>query len=388
MGLTLKRREDGAWVARADMGSDWTGRRRQRMKVIDGSLSEEEAMAAARAWEESGAPARSDARLCDAVDRYISYVDAQGASPNSVLTYKMFARKLRALAPRALVSDVDALAAEEMEHALLTGKAGGRRLSRRTVLGFHWFLSGFFRWAVSHGVADANPMREVAKPSAAGGEAEPLCDADLRALMGWAKPRAAGELECPNEERLVAFAAWIALVTGMRESEILALRPRDVRPSMGDVHVCGTLVESGGRAWRKERPKSSSGFRNVALTPADMGVVEGHIAWVSPRRPSDPLLPDGGTWFKPSKFRSRFAALRDRLGLDRSVVFHTLRHTHATIWLMNGGDLKSLQERLGHSDFATTARVYGHVVPGRDSQGARAVSAALEAGTVGRVGGG
>ena len=117
-----------------------------------------------------------------------------------------------------------------------------------------------------------------------------------------------------------------------------------------------------------------------------METMETYASWAAPRA-SDPLVPDGGEWMKPSKFRYRFSALRKELGISRGVVFHTLRHTHATIWLMNGGDLKSLQERLGHADFATTARVYGHVVPGRDSQGAEAVSAALAEGTVGRVAG-
>ena len=385
MGFTLKRRGDGAWVARADLGRDWTGRRRQRMKVFDASLTEREAMARALEWQGAASSPRSDARLADAIDRFISYADAKGASPNSVSTYRMFAKKVRALAPRLLVADFDALAAEEMEHALLTG-ATGRRLSRRTVLSFHWFMSSAFNWMVSHGIAESNPMRDVERPRPEGSEAEPLSDEDLQSLMGWALPRVRGERSCPDSDRATAFMVWCALVTGMRESEILALRPRDIRPSMGDVHVGGTIVESGGRAWRKERPKSSSGYRNIALTPADMETMKTYASWAAPRA-SDPLVPDGGEWMKPSKFRSRFSALRKELGISRGVVFHTLRHTHATIWLMNGGDLKSLQERLGHADFATTARVYGHVVPGRDSQGAEAVSAALAEGTVGRVAG-
>lgn len=381
---TLRRRADGAWVARVDLGSDWTGRRRQRQRLIDGALSEDEARAEAEAWA-GAAFSASDAPLADALDRYISFIGAAGASPNTVATYSGFARHVRRLAPRALVSEIDPLAAEELEHALLTGAGGGRRLSKRTVLTFHFFLSGAYRWMVSHGIAEDNPLREVARPSPERLEAEPLCDEDLRRLQGWAVPRMRGEEECSDKQRTTAFAIWLALATGARESEILAFRPRDVRWSMSDVHVGGTVVESGGRAWRKEKPKSSSGYRNIALTAPDMDELRAYLAWLDPPRQSAPLVSTDGRWLKPSVFRDRFRAVREELRLSEGVVFHTLRHTHATIWLMNGGDLKSLQERLGHADFATTARIYGHVVPGRDSQGAEAVRAALDAGTVGRV---
>jgi integrase len=52
------------------------------------------------------------------------------------------------------------------------------------------------------------------------------------------------------------------------------------------------------------------------------------------------------------------------------VRFHTLRHTHATLLIASGVDAKTVSERLGHADVATTLRYYGHVMPGRDRQAA------------------
>ena len=54
------------------------------------------------------------------------------------------------------------------------------------------------------------------------------------------------------------------------------------------------------------------------------------------------------------------------------MTFHSLRHTHASWCLAHGVDLKTLSERLGHADEATTLRIYAHVMPGRDAAAARA----------------
>lgn len=69
-------------------------------------------------------------------------------------------------------------------------------------------------------------------------------------------------------------------------------------------------------------------------------------------------------------------AMRERLGLDPHLTFHSLRHTYATMLLMSGVDPKTVSEQMGHADVATTLRVYGHVMPGR---GERVADVAAEA---------
>ena len=56
--------------------------------------------------------------------------------------------------------------------------------------------------------------------------------------------------------------------------------------------------------------------------------------------------------------------------MPRGFTFHDLRHTHATWLLTHGVDLKTVSERLGHADEATTLRTYAHVLPGRDAYAA------------------
>ena len=73
---------------------------------------------------------------------------------------------------------------------------------------------------------------------------------------------------------------------------------------------------------------------------------------------------------RPSKVSEAFADMRDRLGLPKDTSFHTLRHTHATWLLMDGVDMRTIQERLGHYDVSLTLRTYSHIMPGRDQAAA------------------
>lgn len=46
----------------------------------------------------------------------------------------------------------------------------------------------------------------------------------------------------------------------------------------------------------------------------------------------------------------------------RRIRFHDLRHTHASILLYKGVDIKTISERLGHSDILTTLNIYTHII--------------------------
>ena len=72
-----------------------------------------------------------------------------------------------------------------------------------------------------------------------------------------------------------------------------------------------------------------------------------------------------------------FKRLLSRAGLPRTVRFHDLRHTCATLLLSRGVHPKLVQELLGHAKIAITLDTYSHVLPGMGDQTATAMESAL-----------
>ena len=56
---------------------------------------------------------------------------------------------------------------------------------------------------------------------------------------------------------------------------------------------------------------------------------------------------------------------------------HTFRHTHASLLIYAGVDIKTISSRLGHADITTTLQVYGHILPGQDEKAAQAMDALM-----------
>ena len=101
-------------------------------------------------------------------------------------------------------------------------------------------------------------------------------------------------------------------------------------------------------------------------------------ARVGPCGPDTPLVSHDGALADPDDVSAAFRRMAGELGLPKWASYHTLRHTHASLALANGVDLKTTQERLGHSSGATTLEAYGHVLPGRDAAAAAAFEALVE----------
>jgi integrase len=89
---------------------------------------------------------------------------------------------------------------------------------------------------------------------------------------------------------------------------------------------------------------------------------------------TDPM----GAPLHPDYVRRRFDATVKRVGVRR-IRFHDLRHTHASLMIAAGVNMKVVSERLGHMDVAFTMRVYQHVMPGMQARAAADFGSAVEA---------
>lgn len=208
--------------------------------------------------------------------------------------------------------------------------------------------------AVAHGYAAQNPVKTLPKnekPRAKRAESAYFDNAEL--------PRLFAEFA----EGVYRTLFEVALKTGMRQGELLALTWADV-----DLGQAVIRVRRGITDRHLSTPKNHE-IRDVDLT-ADVVDLLG-AWWGELGRPADDVLvfPGEGRdgYLDPSTIRRRelYAAMK-RAGIPRvgttgtARTFHSLRHTFAKRALESGAQITWLSRHLGHSSLEVTSRVYGH----------------------------
>ncbi|MBC5824299.1 MAG: site-specific integrase [Candidatus Eremiobacteraeota bacterium] len=157
----------------------------------------------------------------------------------------------------------------------------------------------------------------------------------------------------------------LALTTGMRQGEILALRWSDVDLEARSLSVRHTLLSDRGTPILAE-PKTAHSRRKIELGADTVAALREHRLALFSRglRASEWVFPDskGGPMRKDNLVRDSFWPLLKAAGLPR-IRFHDLRHTAASILLAHGTHPKIVQELLGHSKMALTMDTYSHAIP-------------------------
>jgi len=256
---------------------------------------------------------------------------------------------------------------ELLEH----GGQGGKPLSPTSVRRVHATLHRALRDAQAWGYTNRNAASAAAKPRV------PSAGEYLRV---WSSDEVAAFLAAVRPDRL--YAAWhLAVSTGMRRGELLGLRWQDVDLALGRAAVRQTLTHSGYEIVIGE-PKTRRSRRSVALDRDTVAVLrEWRAAQAAERLAAGPAWIDSGYVFTredgryvhPDTFSYWFGKHLQRAGL-RSIRFHDLRHTHASLALQAGVSAKVVSDRLGHSSVAFTLDVYSHVVPALQEDAAERVA--------------
>jgi integrase len=162
-----------------------------------------------------------------------------------------------------------------------------------------------------------------------------------------------------------------ALFTGMRRSELLALRWSDMDFIFCQVSVSRALHQLEDGSYVFTQPKSAKSRRTIALSPSAVLTLEEHKVKQEAQRSilgipltDDDLVfskPDGKP-LRPDSVTRAWKRMTTRGG--KPICLHNARHTHASLMLKQGIHQKIVQERLGHATIAVTLDMYSHVAPG------------------------
>ena len=142
----------------------------------------------------------------------------------------------------------------------------------------------------------------------------------------------------------------ILYATGMRVSEIISLDLGDVNKMMGFVRCVG-----------KGNKERIIPIGQTALSAIDDYIEKGRGRFARPDHHTDSLfLNHHGQRLTRQGFWKILKKLTKEAKIEKKITPHTLRHSFATHLLMNGADLRSVQEMLGHADISTT-QIYTHI---------------------------
>ncbi len=189
--------------------------------------------------------------------------------------------------------------------------------------------------------------------------------------------------------RRLQVAAALALATGCRRGELVALRWSDVDLAAGDVRVRSAIsVDDDGKMVRKLTKGRT--VRTIRLDPAAVAdlkrwqteckeaALEAGVGFTQ-QMPVLPSPSDPRVQWHPDRVTKTWDRHRKDLGLP-TVRFHDLRHRHATTLLEAGIPVHVVSARLGHATPTMTLNRYAHAVPAGDQAAADAIAAAQAAG--------
>ncbi len=345
----IKRRTDGRWEARITTRDgtrkSFYGRTRQEVaRRLTEALRD----------QDQGLPVVGDSQT---VEQYLtSWLES--AKPTIKLStwirYERFVR--RDALPTLGAIRLSKLSPQHLQALYAARLAAGAATT--TVIHLHALLHLALDEALRLGLVQRNVTNLVNPPRRVREEMKALTPEQARRF-----------LEAAAETPLEAFYV-LAVMTGMRIGELLALKWRNVDLERHTAQVRST-VQRLGPSLAFSEPKTARSRRKVAPQLA-FEALHRHRA-----RQAEERLAHGPAWddldlvfpnsvgrpMEHSNLRIRsFQPLLEKAGLPR-IRLHDLRHTAATLLLLQGVHVKVVSEMLGHASIAITLDLYSHVLP-------------------------
>ena len=174
---------------------------------------------------------------------------------------------------------------------------------------------------------------------------------------------------------------WLAAHTGVRRSELVGLRWRDIDLDHRRLSITRTIVAVNGRK-QPSNGKTVNAARTIDLDDRTLAILacwqQDHAERFGRVDPDRGLVVrDDGQAVNPQSVSQGFERAVARTDLPR-LSLHGLRHTHASLLLKAGVPLKVVSERLGHSTPAFTMATYQHVLPGMQAEAAATFASLMD----------
>jgi integrase len=362
---SIKQRADGLWEARVSLEggkrrSFYGKTRREAQDKLRGALRDIDA----------GLNLSADRQT---VAQYLDKWLSASAKPSvKIRTYEGYESIVRVrVAPRIGRMQLAKLTPLDLQS--LYSELADAGLSARSIGHTHRVLHRALDQAVKWNILARNPCHGTTAPRPQRAEMKVLTPEQVRAFL-------AATVDHP------AHALYtLAVTSGMRVGELLGLQWGDVDLDAGHLTIRRALQQQNSAGLVFVTPKTTKSRRRILLSQRAIDALRAHrdrqtfhrkqvgTEW----RDLDLVFPGpfGGPT-DPSWSRQVFYAALEAAGMPR-VRFHDLRHTAATLALMQGVHPKVVSDMLGHSSVGLTLDTYSHLLPAMHQQAAAAMDAIL-----------
>jgi integrase len=367
----IRERSPGRWAIVIDVRDSQSNRRKRRWHSFAGTKREAQIECARLVSELQGGGAVDPNRITVAafLDRFERDFVAINAGARTVERYQAALGHVRRHLGDAQLQKVRAA-----DVAALYATLSRSGLAANSVRVVHRVLHRALGQAKTWGVIRDNVTEAIRPPRAPDQEKEILQPDQARELL----------------ERLrghpLHMLAVLALHTGARRNELLALRWQDIDLDAGRLRIETALEQTSAYGIRVKAPKTKKGRRTISLPVVAVEALRTHwraqqeqrLALGMGKAPADsPVLATiDGTVQSPAAITKSWSRAMDAIGMPEAGL-HGLRHTHASMLIAAGIDILTISRRLGHSSPTITLSVYGHLISGSDDRAAQIMDAAF-----------
>ena len=163
-----------------------------------------------------------------------------------------------------------------------------------------------------------------------------------------------------------------ALETGMRKGELRALQYKAL--GKDTIYIKASVEDSAGKGASLTTPKTRASVRRIHVSTSLIEILQ-----ALPHKDENSFVfhTKNETLIANSDIQYYFNALKKVSNIDKPLHFHDLRHTHATLLIMAGVNIKTVSTRLGHASVAITLNRYTHALPQQDKEASEMICSML-----------
>lgn len=236
-------------------------------------------------------------------------------------------------------------------------------LSTGTIGKYHRVLSSMFQTAVEWGIITANPCDRVSPP-----KNRTARNGTQKFLTAEQSVEMLKKLE--NEPPYYKNAITLLLFTGMRRGELLGLEWEDFNEENGTLDITKSVQYIPGIGVFDDDTKTESSNRVIKLSQTAINALKAQKTyqdemkqmfgeeWHGSKKIFTTPIGDG---IRPDTLTGWFTDFMKRSGLP-PIHLHNLRHTNATLQIVNGSSVTTVAGYLGHASANTTTRIYAHAI--------------------------